>query len=515
MSIVEVMLDQDLFGSYFPEPETWVNWMAFLDVFEGQDLTPAQLEAYQKFTGRTKYEPGSPFDTAYVISGRRSGKSRIASVVAVYLALFSGLHEKLSPGETGWVLIIAGKKEQAQAIFGYVKALAQKFKKDIIKENADEVWFANGTAIKVTAGTWRGVRGATVLGCLVDELAFLRSDEERWTANPAEELLRAIRPAIVKHGKLLAISTVYAARGPLYAAWKKNWGRDSKTLVWLATTPDMNPTFNQAKIDEEMEEDRANALSEYYSQWREDLQTLIESSLVRACMMKEEMPPVPGLRYTAFLDLSGNKSDSHALAICHKEKDLVVLDTFLEIEPGRGTVDAVVTEFSKLAKVFGVREISADAFGAEWASEPFRRAGVPLIKSLMPASNIFLNAAQLIRSGKVALVFSERVLSQFMCLDRRPGPGGVDVVQKVPGSHVDLVNAICGAVVTASLEVVRVPALPVIGHHQADRYLSKPIKDARRREEVQRNCEDEMDDFMHQDGHATRVGQGIPRKWWQ
>jgi len=506
ISIVESMLDPTWFGEFFPEPETWTNWMAFLDALQGQELTPCEFEAYRRFTGRSK-APEEAFRQAFVISGRRSGKSRIASIVSVYLCLLSGLHKELSPGETGWVVLISSKKEQSQTVFNYVKALAAHFPKEIKRELSDEIHFQNGTAIKVTAGSFRGVRGSTLLGAVVDELAFLRSDEEsRFVSNPAEEILKAIRPSIVKDGLMLHISTVYAARGPLYAAWKKHYGKDSKTLVWLATTPDMNPSFSPEIIADEMEEDRENALAEYYSQWREDLQTLIATSLCQACMTREEMPPQLGVRYWAFADLSGNRSDSHAFAVCHKEADRVVLDTMMEIEAKEVSVDNVVKQFSDLAKAYGVREISADAFGAEWAASPFERAGTPLNKSVMPKSNLFLNAAALIKSGKVDLIYSDRLLNQFSNLDRRPGPAGVDQVQKVPGSRDDLCKAVCGCLVTAHMEQVRMPALPVKSEHRADAVLTPSMVAGRKREEIRRSAEDEMRAFVTgSDGPGGRI----------
>jgi hypothetical protein len=188
-------------------------------------------------------------------------------------------------------------------------------------------------------------------------------------------------------------------------------------------------------------------------------------------MTREEVPPALGRRYVAFMDLSGNKSDSHALAIVHKEDDRIIMDTMMEIEPGQGSVDYVVSQFSGLARAYGCREISADAFGAEWAGAPFEKAGTPLKKSVMPKSNLFLNAAQLIKSGKAELIYSDRLLGQFASLDRRPGPQGIDIVQKVPGSRDDLANAVCGAIVTAHMEEIRMPALPVVGPHQMDKVI--------------------------------------------
>lgn len=84
------------------------------------------------------------------------------------------------------------------------------------------------------------------------------------------------------------------------------------------------------------------------------------------------------------------------------------------------------------------------------------------------------------------------------------------------GAHDDLANAAAGVCVLIRREYSRrQPALPVVGHHGADRYLSPSLKEGRRREEIRQSCTEELDDFMKQDGHATRVGQGIRRRWWE
>jgi len=501
MTLVESMLDPKLFGSFFSPPTSWLSWMAFLDALQGQTLTDDQFERFRKFTGR-KLQPTTPFQEAFVISGRRSGKSRISALVAAYLCLVSDLPKALSQGEIGWVVVTATKKEQAQVVLEYVKGLASKFRKEVTKLTTDEIHFANHTAVKVTAGTWRGIRGVTLLGAVVDELAFIKSDEDKFSAYPSEELLRALRPAIVRGGLLVSISTPYAPRGPLHAAWKRCWGDDTntRTLVWRSGTTDMNPLFDREKIEQELAEDRASAMSEYFSEWREDLSSLIESSYLEAAMTRQPMPPQPGIRYVAFCDLSGGKNDSHAICVVHREGDKIIEDEHLEIQAGEASVDAVVQRFSELARRYGCREITGDQFGAEWASGPFAKAGTPLVKSPMAKSNLFLNAAALIKSGKCELIHSDRVLTQFTSLDRRPGPGGVDTVMKIPGSRDDLANAVAGALVTAHMVEDRMPALPVVGPHGADRLMTPDLKAERRRAEIKADNMRLMDEFMLDSG---------------
>lgn len=77
-----------LFGALFAGPE-WVAWRAFLSALFGLPM-PAEDQAalYRRSTGRQDVPMGQARE-AWVIVGRRGGKSRIAALIAVYLACFN------------------------------------------------------------------------------------------------------------------------------------------------------------------------------------------------------------------------------------------------------------------------------------------------------------------------------------------------------------------------------------------------------------------------------------------
>ena len=51
--------------------------------------------------------PTEAFREAWVVAGRRAGKSRIAALIAVYLAVFKDYAHCLAPGETAAVMVLA------------------------------------------------------------------------------------------------------------------------------------------------------------------------------------------------------------------------------------------------------------------------------------------------------------------------------------------------------------------------------------------------------------------------
>ena len=85
-------------------------------------MTPEQLQLYQRHTGRI-VPPSEPFHEAWLVCGRRAGKSFILALVAVYLAAFRDWRPFLGPGEVGTVMLIARDRRQARVIRRFIIGL--------------------------------------------------------------------------------------------------------------------------------------------------------------------------------------------------------------------------------------------------------------------------------------------------------------------------------------------------------------------------------------------------------
>jgi hypothetical protein len=80
------------------------------------------LPFFKECTGRNA-PPQQPANEAWLVCGRRAGKSFILALCAVYLACFFDYRRHLAPGERGTVLIIATNSKQARVIVRYIRAL--------------------------------------------------------------------------------------------------------------------------------------------------------------------------------------------------------------------------------------------------------------------------------------------------------------------------------------------------------------------------------------------------------
>ena len=85
-TILDLCDDQAVFGSWFKDRATWQAWFSFLAVLFGLPLSPEALAVYQQCTGR-QATPSGPFFEAWLICGRRGGKSFVLALVATFLAI--------------------------------------------------------------------------------------------------------------------------------------------------------------------------------------------------------------------------------------------------------------------------------------------------------------------------------------------------------------------------------------------------------------------------------------------
>src|SRR5262249_47905035 len=93
------------------QQETWSAWFTFLRVLFGHSLSKDDVELFQRCTGRTDI-PNSGFREAFLICGRRSGKSLMLALIAVFIAVFIDWSPYLTPGERGTVMILSADRKQ-------------------------------------------------------------------------------------------------------------------------------------------------------------------------------------------------------------------------------------------------------------------------------------------------------------------------------------------------------------------------------------------------------------------
>jgi hypothetical protein len=85
LTILDAMADENLFAPYFHNAESWVAWRAFFAVLFGYPLDEQQRELFRQCTGRERINSEGHHE-AWMVIGRRGGKSFALALIAVFLA---------------------------------------------------------------------------------------------------------------------------------------------------------------------------------------------------------------------------------------------------------------------------------------------------------------------------------------------------------------------------------------------------------------------------------------------
>lgn len=358
------LADRHLFGSILPG-KSWANWRILLIAAMGEALTASERIIFKAITGRDS-EHSQRVEELWAIIGRRGGKTRAIAVLASYIAALVDWSDVLAPGERASLPIISASLWQAQKCYQYLDGIfagVPVLKKLVTGQTADIISLNTSVDIECRPASFRTIRGGTFVAIICDEIAFWRSES---TANPDVEILNAARPSLATTGGMIvAITSPYAQRGEAHRTFKRDFGSKGDPSILVAKAPSrvMDPTLSQKVVDRAYERDASSAAAEYGAEFRTDVESFVSQDVVNACVDPDlfERPPIPAIRYTAFIDPAGGSGqDAMTLAISHREKpDIVVLDAIREAKPPFSP-DAVVLEFIILLRRYHVTSVTGD-----------------------------------------------------------------------------------------------------------------------------------------------------------
>jgi hypothetical protein len=450
LDITEELASDQSLGAAFGDLSTWSNWLIILRALFALPLSEAELAVFRELTGRSR-APRAPAREFFAICGRRSGKSRIVAAIACFLGCFTPVRKFLAPGEKATVLVLAQDRRAAKTVHGYVRALLHgvpMLKRMIIRETSEEIELSNGVVIAIMTASFRSVRSYTALAVIADEVAYWMDAETG--ANPAQEILASLRPALVTIpcSMLLAISSPYRRAGPSFEAFRDYYGvDDDRVLVVKAPSTKMNPTLDDTFIAQEFRRDPQRAQSEWNAEFRSDLAAFLDDELIHAAVdhgRPFDLPPQSDQIYRAFVDPSGGRGDSMTLCIAHREDDQVIVDVIRGRSPPFIPGD-IVSEFSSLLKRYSCSSVVGDRYSAEWVVSAFRENGISYETCPKPKAEVYLETLPLWTTGQIRIPDAKATISELRALERHTGRSGRDSVDHPRGSHDDHANALCGA----------------------------------------------------------------------
>jgi hypothetical protein len=478
MDIIQAINHEDLFLPFLGDSESWDGWKVLLrGLYMPRTIkSKKSIAFFKEATGRDpSLLPDDGFDQFLALTGRRSGKSRITSIVAAFESAVGRRWERCDPGESPHVVIISPRKAQSQIIKRYVREIfeAPLLKQMIVAEQADGFELENGVHIRIFAGDGGiAVRGTTAICICLDEVCFHGVDVEAKIKNDAE-LVRACLPSLATTGgKLIAISSPYARKGWAFDEHHRAFANDDADDILVVNGPSrlFNPTLPQKVVDRATKRDRQAAKSEYLGEFRDACTAFLELDMIMACVVegRDSLMPEPDQKYFAAVDISGGRHDASACAIGHKSGSTIVVDKLAHY-PAPHEPQTVVRTIARLLETFGCHKIVGDRYAGSWVSDAFARLGIAYTscvvhenggERVLTASDAYLEMLPVICTpDALELPDSQVLIKELSNLERRARQNGKDQISHPIGKyHDDAANALALLVVELSKKRVLVGA---------------------------------------------------------
>lgn len=445
-SIIDAIKSPKGFRALFTDLRTWSRWIVFLKAIYGLTLSKGELEIFQHHTGRTKPKPKG-YQEAIAIVGRQSGKSRIASIIAMYESLTA--KPDLVQGERYALLIAQDHRNALRTLFSYVTSPFENLKvlqRFVFRQKAESLELDNGIVLSAYPCKPAAPRGTRAVVAVLDELAFFLSSE----GYPRDtEMLRTVRfCTATTNGKVVALSSPYAQSGAVFDLHRDNWGQDeSDTLVWTGSSPEMNPTLAANYLSRMEKADPIAYASEVLGLFRSGVSTLFEPARLDECV--RDFPLVPDgvedeVKRYAFVDPSGGRKDAATLAIAYREGNRVIVQSCGAWKSPHNP-ENVVKEQSAILKSYGIHSVQGDKYAGEWPRKAFQKNGVHYQVAKLDKSQLYLNMLVAVNSDRVELPNDKELLRELRGLQRKTGTVR-DKVDHMVGAHDDRSNAVAGVI---------------------------------------------------------------------
>jgi hypothetical protein len=441
------MRDARLLGAAHGDLSSWSSWLVVLKAAFGLPLDDVELATFHKIAGE-RLPPSKRVRELWAIVSRRSGKSRVAAGLSVFLALCQ--RHTLAKGETGHVLVLAATQDQAKTVFdyavGFIEA-SEALRREVRAITQHEIRLANDVIIGVHVNSFRTVRGKTLLACIFDETAFWRDET---TANPDTEVYRACMPSLIASGgMLIGISTPYRRMGLLHTKHRDHFGVDGDdVLVVQGDAATFNPMLSPVLIEAHKRADPEAAVAEWDAQFRSDISAFLSEDLIELAVDRSrppELPPQQDQTYKCFVDASGGRHDHYTACVGYRDKGGRFICAALRGKAPPFDPQEITREYSALAKEFRCLKITGDAYSADWIVSAFRECDVSYECSTKNRSELYLEGLPLFARGLVSLPEHRRLGRELRLLERHVSRIGRDQVDHGRNGSDDYANAVFGA----------------------------------------------------------------------
>jgi hypothetical protein len=422
--------------------------MAIARAFDGQPLTDAELEWFQRYTGRSAPRAGG-YPYLVELFGRQCGKSEMA---AAHGAQAGAVAAVSGQRDVAVVLMAQDTRASIRVAFTYIRRFFERplLRDLVVAVRQESIELAGNVSVVVMPCRPAAPRGLRVVRFVLDEFAHFLStdnrplDKQAWAA--------ALPTLLTTAGKLIALTSPRLLSGLAGALYQRHYGQDdSDVLIVRAPSIAMNPTLSDEALRQIRDSAPDDAPAELDGEFLMDACALIDEELIDAAVDRGVTVRRPvAERHVAHVDVStgaSRTSDRWAVAVAHRAHGCGVVDALLVIQPPFSVATACA-QTAALCRSFGIREIYGDAFARGFSEAAFAAVGLRWRPAGRTTSDSYIEFAAHLSSGRVRLLDREELLRELRTLERRRGAAR-DRIDHRRGTHDDAAAAVAGAVVGA------------------------------------------------------------------
>lgn len=369
-----------------------------------------------------------------LICGRRSGKTLLSAIIAIYCAISNNWKPFLKKTPFATVLIMSHSREFSDEVLELIRTLIQG--SDVLRKliNADKKntastmnlkvpWVVDGAIqysrvqIKVSAASSKTTRGVAACAVLCDEIAFWNLDENMKETD--SKIMKAIRPAMKQFGALamlVKLSSPGIKQGILYGEYKMSQEGtlpDSYAVFrapsWVMTPDDVLPVN---ELVEEWKLDPDGFDTEYRSNFADSLSNFILPEYIDMAVLKGITvltAEAADTKYKAAID-AAFKNDTFTFSVTGFVNGR--LKQF-HSKGWKGTKSNPVSPFEVaeyirvVCKDFKIDEVSADQFAFQPLKEIFEKFGITLVECVFTPQykkKIYFNLKKLFHAQQIDLL---------------------------------------------------------------------------------------------------------------
>jgi len=401
LDIIQFATDPDYLGLSFEKRKPQE---VILRVLYGLPLDKKQLKIFKVLTkGKGKYIPGQIKSEAVLALGARSGKSFLASIIAIYEATRDKWAKYLNKGESGYIVVVSTRQKQSEMIIGAncLRLMENSYHlRGLIKDSTQsELTLKNNMKIISLPCNSTAGRGLPIACLIFDEIAHFYTEGVK----ADETIFNALRPRQVQFPgcKLIMISTPAAKQGLFFNFFDEGFKTPGR-LTAQSPTIYMNPLVNKAFLEKEKKRDINNYLREFEAQFSEKLEAFFSYEIiVNALKLAGDLPYKAEFQYYAGIDASGLAGrDKFALSINHKEGENHYIDKAITWDIKDG--DLIMADIKKIMGIYNITKVSIDRYAKGWVQNALEKIGLEV--EIRPSlTEIFVNLKSLMLGGRLFL----------------------------------------------------------------------------------------------------------------